>query len=197
MGGADVVVERARAAEDDPRWAAELLNHVVFADPAHGEARELLAGVYRRLGQGAENATWRNFFLTGSLELQQGVRAGGPSPGQDLLLALTPEQVFDSMAIRLDGPGAAAAGFEATIDWHLTDDDRWIRLTVRHGVLVHQPVDGPTDGADARYALTRSELLPLVAGFTTRDPDDGDASTLDALRAHLDRFDPQFRIVEP
>ena len=31
--------------------------------------REALAGVYEQLGYGAENATWRNFYLTGALEL--------------------------------------------------------------------------------------------------------------------------------
>ena len=197
MGGADEVVARARAATDDPRWAAELLNHVVFADPGNTEARSLLAEVYEGLGHGAENATWRNFFLSGALELRAGVQAGGPSPGTDLLLALTPEQVLDAMAIRLDGPRTAADGVELTIDWHLADDDRWIRLTVRHGVLVHQPADGPTEGADARYQLDRAELLPLVAGFTSKDPVDGSADALALLQAHLDRFDPGFAIVEP
>ena len=197
MGGADDVIAKARAAADDPRWAAELLNHVVFADPSNTEARELLAEVYDGLGHGAENATWRNFFLTGALELRTGVQAGGPSPGTDLLLALTPEQVLDAMGIRLNGPQAAADGVDVTIDWHLTDDDRWIRLTVRHGVLVHQPVDGPTDGADARYELTRGELLPLVAGFTTAEPTEGSGDALATIRDHLDRFDPTFAIVEP
>ncbi len=73
MGGADAVIERARVADDDPRWAAELLNHVVFADPGNTEARALLAEVYDGLGHGAENGTWRNFFLTGALELREGV----------------------------------------------------------------------------------------------------------------------------
>jgi alkyl sulfatase BDS1-like metallo-beta-lactamase superfamily hydrolase len=197
MGGADAVVAKARDAADDPRWAAELLNHVVFAQPDHAEARSLLAEVHERLGHGAENATWRNFFLTGALELREGVKAGGPNVGADLLLALTPEQVFDAMAIRLHGPNAAAAGVDRTIDWHLTDDDRWIRMTVRHGVLVHQPVDAPTEGADARYELGRTDLFGVVAGFTQVDPVEGSGDALTELRDHLDRFDPTFRIVEP
>ena len=46
--------------------AATLLNHVVFADPDNTQARELLAGVYESLGYGAENGTWRNFYLQGA-----------------------------------------------------------------------------------------------------------------------------------
>ena len=197
MGGADEVVAKARAALDDPRWAAELLNHVVFAEPGHIEARALLAEVYEGLGWGAENATWRNFFLTGALELREGVQVAGNPIVIDMLAALTVEQVFDAMAIRLDGPRAAAAGLDLAIGWHVTDEDTHRLVTVRNGVLVHQPVDGPPDGVDARYALTRGELLPLLAGFAEMTPVEGSADTLATLQAHLDRFDPAFPIIEP
>jgi alkyl sulfatase BDS1-like metallo-beta-lactamase superfamily hydrolase len=196
LGGADAVVALAREAGDDPRWAAELLNHVVFAEPGHIEARSLLAEVYDGLGHGAENATWRNFFLTGALELRDGVQARGTPLVLDMLAALTVEQVFDAMAIRVDGPRAAADGVDLAIDWHVTDDDVHHLTTLRHGVLVHQPVDGPT-GADTAYALTRGELLPLLAGFGEADPTTGDGSALATLQSYLDRFDPQFPIVEP
>ena len=196
MGGADAVIERARAADDDPRWAAELLNHVVFADPGNTEARALLAEVYDGLGHGAENGTWRNFFLTGALELREGVRSGGVTLGADVLAALTVEQVFDATAIRIDGPRAAADGVDLAIDWHLTDEDTHRLTTLRHGVFVHQPVDRPT-GAPTAYALTRAELLPLLAGFAEVDPVEGTGDTLVTLRSYLDRFDPAFPIVEP
>jgi alkyl sulfatase BDS1-like metallo-beta-lactamase superfamily hydrolase len=196
LGGADEVVAKARAALDDPRWAAELLNHVVFAEPGHTEARALLAEVYDGLGWGAENATWRNFFLTGALELRDGVQARATPLVIDMLAALTVEQVFDAMAIRLDGPRAAADGLDLAIDWHLTDEGSHRLLTVRNGVLVHQPVPGPT-GAPTAYSVTRAELLPLLAGFGEADPVTGDGAALAELQAHLDRFDPHFPIVEP
>ena len=74
MGGADAVVAQARAAYDggDLRWAVELLDHVVFAEPGHAAARELLADTYEQLGYGSENGTWRNFFLSGATELRHG-----------------------------------------------------------------------------------------------------------------------------
>lgn len=64
MGGAAVVVEKARAAFEagDFRWVAEVVNHVVFADPTDAAARELHAEALEQLGYSAENATWRNFF---------------------------------------------------------------------------------------------------------------------------------------
>jgi hypothetical protein len=44
MGGPDAVLRGARAAFDDGdyRWVVEVLNHLVFADPEHREARALL-----------------------------------------------------------------------------------------------------------------------------------------------------------
>jgi alkyl sulfatase BDS1-like metallo-beta-lactamase superfamily hydrolase len=74
MGGAEAVLEQGRAAFEsgDYRWVAELVNHLVFAEPGNEEARELQADALEQLGYGAENATWRNFFLIGARELREG-----------------------------------------------------------------------------------------------------------------------------
>ena len=62
---------------------AQVLNHVVFADPTHTEARELLADVLEQLGYQTENGVWRNFYLTGAQELRNGVdRPGQRTYGQ-------------------------------------------------------------------------------------------------------------------
>ena len=76
MGGADAVLARARLSfeEGDHRWVAEVVGHVVFADPENVAARELQAQAFEQLAYGAENATWRNFYLMGALELRQGVQ---------------------------------------------------------------------------------------------------------------------------
>ena len=74
MGGIDSVVGIARAAFDDGdfRWAATLLDHVIFTDENHQAARELYADTLEQLAYGAENAMWRNFFLCGATELREG-----------------------------------------------------------------------------------------------------------------------------
>ncbi len=112
IGGLDAVLEQGREAlaEGDLRWAAELLNHAVFAEPESEAARELQAEALERLGFGAENATWRNFFLTGAKELREGI-GGTPTPAapRDIVANLSVAQLLDAMAIRLDGPRAAGA----------------------------------------------------------------------------------------
>ena len=76
MGGADAIVAQATESFDtgDYRWVAEVLDHVVVADPTHEAARNLLADALEQLGYQAESAPWRNFFLTGTKELREGVR---------------------------------------------------------------------------------------------------------------------------
>ncbi|MBV9722714.1 MAG: MBL fold metallo-hydrolase, partial [Mycobacterium sp.] len=74
MGGIDRVVELAQVAFDsgDLRWAATLLDHATFADSGHAAARTLYSDTLEQLGYGAENATWRNFFISGATELRDG-----------------------------------------------------------------------------------------------------------------------------
>lgn len=123
MGGADAVLGRARQdfERGEYRWVAQVLDHVVSADPANEEARQVLADAFTQLGYQAENATWRNFYLTGALELREGVRemATPNTVSPDLLRALTPEQLFDALAIRLNGP--KAAGKQIAINVSFTD----------------------------------------------------------------------------
>ena len=54
----------------------------MFADETNTAARELLATVYDSLGFGAENGTWRNFYLQGADELRHGVAAAALDIGR-------------------------------------------------------------------------------------------------------------------
>ena len=162
IGGTEAVLERARAAADagDLRWAAELANHAVFADPDAEDARELQAEILERLGHGSENATWRNFFLMGAKELREGV-VGTPTvtASPELVAQLSMEQILDGMALRVDGPAAFDA--ELTIVFELTDTDEAHTLTLENAVLTH--VAGRREGADAVLRLARTALDELIA----------------------------------
>jgi alkyl sulfatase BDS1-like metallo-beta-lactamase superfamily hydrolase len=195
LGGTDAVVEQARAAFDagDLRWAAELLDHAIFADPDHGGAKALQADTLEQLGFGAENGTWRNAFLAGAAELRHGSFGTPVSGSPDLLRALTPEQVFDAIAIRVDGPKAWDETL--TVGIALTDVGESYRLELRNGVLVHRPA--ATDGADVVLRLPGSALVGLLAGSMQGITVEGDAAVLGRLMAVLDAPDPDFAIVTP
>ncbi|WP_412079525.1 alkyl/aryl-sulfatase (plasmid) [Streptomyces xanthophaeus] len=201
-GGPDQALAKARAyvEEGDLRFAATLLNHIVFADPANTAAKEALAGVYDQLGQGSENGTWRNFYLTAALELRSG--PGGEAvdmSNPEMVMALTTGQLLDSIAIRVDGPRAWNEDF--TIDITLTDEQRRYRLTLHNGVLTHRaaPLDTtPRTPAGLTMRLTKPQLLGMLAG---RNPDasdhEGDPALLNRLLSLTTTPDRLFPIVTP
>jgi alkyl sulfatase BDS1-like metallo-beta-lactamase superfamily hydrolase len=198
IGGPDAVLAQARRyiAAGDLRFAAQLLNHVVFADSADAVAKSLLADVYERLGYGAECGTWRNFYLTGAQELR-GDTAGGAPPvsSAGMADALTIEQVFDSIAIRVNGPRAWSEGL--TIDWHFLDEKARFRMALSNGALVHWP-DPDGEAVDLTLTLTRPQLRGLLEGGGLEGVQtDGDPAVLRRLLTVLDRPDPEFAIVTP
>jgi alkyl sulfatase BDS1-like metallo-beta-lactamase superfamily hydrolase len=205
MGGADEVLRKAEAslADGDLRWVAEVTSHVVFADPANTAARELLARAFDQLGYGSENATWRNFFLSGALELRGGVvRSADRAASADLLGALSVEHVFDSLAVRVDGP--KAADLSLTVAWQFTEPEGRYLMRLSNGVLSHRP-GREGDEADATIRLARSALDDLLTNRVALDELltsgrlvlEGDVAALGSLFGVLDRPDPGFAIVTP
>ncbi len=200
MGGADAVVAKAAAYADadDLRFAAELLDRVVFADPDHRGAKDALAIVYERLAFGCENGTWRNFYLMGAQELRHGVVADAVSVGSaELLGALTVEQVLDAVAIRIDGP--RAWDDVLTVDLAFSDLGETHRATLRNGVLTHRVVgDGAAGSPDLTLDLTRGQLLPLLFGAGLDGIGvEGDPAVLSRLVAVVEPGDRNFPIVTP
>ncbi|WP_280269340.1 alkyl/aryl-sulfatase [Nocardia wallacei] len=202
-GGVDAVVSKGLAYADqgDLRFAATLLNHAVFADPDHSGAKDALAGVYERLGYGAENGPWRNFYLVGAQELRHGTTpADLDTTGAEMLGALTIDMLIDSLAVRINGPRAAEAG-NLTMDWDLTDEGRTVRLTLSNGALTHRThtEKAPLRGAaDLTLHLTKPQLLQVITGAGLEGITvDGDPRVLETLTDLLDTPDPHFRIVEP
>ncbi|MCX5394586.1 MBL fold metallo-hydrolase [Streptomyces sp. NBC_00094] len=211
IGGADATVASAREAFEagDLRWAAELLNHVLFSEPEHTEARELQAETYERLGFGQENGTWRNIYLTGAKELreagQERRRTGAPGKESvDMLAALSTRQLFESMAVRLDGPRAAA--HRLLLRWEFTDTDEVWTLLVGNGVLT--PMRGDAPGAEAPQLILRLErsTLDRILAQHTSFPEsigsgavtvEGDVTVLATFHGLLEKPARNFPIVLP
>ena len=201
IGGIDRVVEVAQAAFDggDYRWAVTLLDHAIFTDEHHEGARTLYADTLEQLAYGAENATWRNFFLAGATELREG-NFGTPtqSASMSMLTQLTPEQMFDSFAISVNGP--KAWGLDLVIDVTFADAATNYRLTLRNGVLVYRRVAADPASATATVTVVNKlRLLTFATGDTTSPGLDvtGDADALSALLGVLDKPNPAFNIVTP
>jgi alkyl sulfatase BDS1-like metallo-beta-lactamase superfamily hydrolase len=164
-GGPNALLDHAKGAYErgEYRWTAEVLNHLVFADPENEEAKSLLADTYDQLGYQAESGPWRDVYLTGAFEL----RHGGPSVGVDLSGALDMLQhapvarFIDAMAARLDPE--RAAGKTMRVNLVFTDTGASHVLEVSNSVLRHYARD-PDPDADVTLEVTKSLFLRMLTG---------------------------------
>jgi alkyl sulfatase BDS1-like metallo-beta-lactamase superfamily hydrolase len=207
-GGADALLEHARQKYDegDYRWVAELVNHLVFADPENVAARELQADTLEQLGYQSESATFRNAYLTGAQELRNGPLFP-PRPANRLgyLDAMSVDQIIDMMGVRLisEDVGGLSATLNLTFSDAVDGEHVWvIRLSNR----VLGWVKGRHDeSADAHLTLTKPALAALSALETTIDDAvaagdisiDGDAAAAGHVFDHLDVFMSSFGLIEP
>jgi alkyl sulfatase BDS1-like metallo-beta-lactamase superfamily hydrolase len=205
MGGAQAALEKARDAFErgDYRWVAEVVNHVVFAEPDNREARELQAAALEQLGYQSESGPWRNVYLTGAQELRGGVRQL-PTPNAaspDSVRAMSTELFLDYLAVRLDGSRAGDRAI--TLALTLPDIGESWTIMVRNGALSHR--SGAADDADAAVTLARSALNDVILGVAPLADQlaagtatiEGDEQALHDLLALLDSFDLWFNIVTP
>ncbi|MFE5409943.1 alkyl/aryl-sulfatase [Microbacterium sp. NPDC056569] len=199
IGGIDRVVELAQGAFDggDYRWAATLLDHAIFTDADHRGARVLYADTLEQLAYGAENGTWRNFFLSGATELREGSFGTPTQTAAPLIIAqLTPEQLLDAVAIRVNGP--KAWDLDLALDVTLTDLGRSFHVTLRHGVLIYIERE-PDPATPLQLTLSKPRLIRLAGGDTDSEGIEvrGDAGVLRQILGVLDQGDPDFEIVLP
>jgi alkyl sulfatase BDS1-like metallo-beta-lactamase superfamily hydrolase len=207
MGGPAEVLRKGREAygRAEYRWAATLLNQLVFAEPGNADAREALARTYDQLGYRAESGPWRDEYLTGAFELRHGAQALGPSlaSARGLLSQLPPDQFFSSLATRLDAK--KADGKHVVLNFVFTDLFVTEVVTIDNAVLHHHGRPAPDPNAAATVQLTRDFLVGLVTGRVgLREAllsDDlhveGSRMELLSFFALLDRTDPAFPIVTP
>lgn len=197
VGGLEAVLTKARGyiGEGDLRFAAQLLKHAVFAAPDSTDAKGLLAQVYEQLAYGAECATWRNCYLTGAAELRHGITPTVITAGT-MATALSVEQLFDSLAVRINGPEAWDHSF--TVHWQLTDLGEAYRMTLHNGVLIHSRTSQPGDGADLALTLTKPQLMQILGGQGLDGIEHtGDPGVLMTILSVLDDPDPDFAVVTP
>jgi len=205
-GGAQAMLEKGRVAYDagEYRWAAELLNHLVFADADNAQARGLLANTYDQLGYQAESGPWRDVYLTAAYELRHGV----PDQVVDMalvvdLLKRTPiDKFMQSMTVRLNGP--KASGVEMSVAIRFSDLDESYLMTVRNSVMHYAQIDQPVD-ANATLSLTHELFVRMLIGDVglretlTSDELNVDGSVIDLVRffSLFDTPDGLFNIVTP
>jgi alkyl sulfatase BDS1-like metallo-beta-lactamase superfamily hydrolase len=203
-GGGDALMASAAQAfaAADYRWVAELVSHLVFAEPDRRDARELLAETFEQLAYACENGVWRNFYLSGAKELIEGPpEPVASSTGAAIASALSIDQLFQVLAVRLNGE--RAAGMRRVINFNFTNDEPF---TIE---LIHSVLHAFRGRVDERATLTitcpstllsqalRGEanlLEEIGSGNVTVD---GELSHLFDVLLLLDTPSLSFAIVEP
>jgi alkyl sulfatase BDS1-like metallo-beta-lactamase superfamily hydrolase len=202
--GAEAIMAEGRKAvsEGDYRWAAQVLHHLVFAQPGNQAARDLQADAYEQLGYQAEGPQWRGIYLTAARELREGVlpaRFATASP--DAIEAMPVELLFDYAAVHLIGDEAAKV--DLRINFTFTDMRETWAMSIRHGVLnarrgadadAQLTVSGPKAGLTG--VLLHPRTAKNLAGTRTISLF-GDQSVLETYAGLLEKFDPDFAIVTP
>lgn len=143
MGGREAILEAARKSAEagEFQWAAEILTYLIRVDHGDMDARKIKAEALRKLGYRTENATWRNWYLTGADALEgtfhqiqeQFGKNGGFPPFSNSFLGLTPQAMFASIQVKLNGPQSAYVNMIIKAD--VTDKKECFYLEVRNGIL--------------------------------------------------------------
>ena len=203
-GGAAPLLETARRAFEagEYRWVAELVNHLVFAEPDNDEARGLQADALEQLGYQAQSATFRNAYLSGAQELRHGTLPSRPVPTSGYFDAMSAEQVFDTLAVRLKSE--EVGGLSAAVCFDFTDlGERWV-LGLANRAL-HAVPDREGIESEVTVRLEKRALRGLLEGTTTlaglvaagEAVATGELDAADAIFGHLDEFRTFFPIVTP
>ncbi len=206
MGGASNIMAQARKdyAKGNYRWVAEVMNHVVFADPSNQAARNLEADALEQLGYQAESGPWRNFYLSGAKELREGVKriAAPKTASPDTIRAMDTSLFFDFLGIKLNG--AKAANTSLTLNFIFPDIDEKYLVELNHGSL-HNIKGYQAHKPDATITLDREVLNQIILKQTTLEDAihhnkltiQGDKDALNKLLSLMDTFDFWFNIVTP
>ncbi|MFZ5726070.1 MAG: alkyl/aryl-sulfatase [Pseudomonadota bacterium] len=164
-GGADKLLAAGRnaIAAGEYRWAAELLNRLVFAEPGNRAARDALASAYDQLGYQAESGAWRNYYLAAAASLRGNAAEATTSNGQSrsFVSAIPTAVFFDALATRFDA--AKGAALNGTFQFVLPDSKERVAVVVGGGVEF--PRYGVTDPAPtATITIDRKTLDDVMLG---------------------------------
>ncbi|WP_035415887.1 alkyl/aryl-sulfatase [Ferrimonas kyonanensis] len=205
MGGARSVLRKASKDFDkgEYRWTAEVLKHLVFAEPDNNKAKQLLADSYEQLGYQAESGPWRSVYLQGAYELRNGLPTAMAleTASPDIIANMPPSMLFDYLGVRL--LPEKAEGKKLALNLSFTDLKEDYTLTVENSVLNYSA--NQLKQADASASMTKATLTKIQLGQLSFDDAIADGSVklsgnkkaFDEFFAMLDSFEFWFNIVTP
>ena len=164
MGGAEsALVEADAVLQSDPQWALELTELVLNSDRDNLRAQTLKSSALRLLAKNAMNPNARNWYLSEALELEGKVQFKPRAIDAERLAYardLPVEGLLDRLQVSLD-PNKSR-GVEQQLQFVFPDQNKRFLLTVRHQVLIIEPIDSSIVDV-TEITVNASDWLALVA----------------------------------
>lgn len=184
MGGVEAVWEKAKQflEDGDLRFAATLLGHIMAAEDVTDttddlmlQCRTTMALVFERLGFGAENATWRNYYLSQAQELRNGKRPR-KTQRQNRLAELSPnlpiQDWFAVLSINVNGTEAGKEQKAITLSVDIADQREFWKLILSNGALTYRRCSGSQQFTESRddvaLRLEKAELQDILANRSNK-----------------------------
>lgn len=170
MGGRNVTFEKAHEStkRGEYRWAAMVLNHLVFAYPDDTNARYLLADVYEQLGYQSESGPWRNFYLTGAEELRAPklhTKIPNTYPSNEVMDVMPLEQYLDFLAIHLVPDLNHNKRYKFLVKFNNTDAiNSWMIIGLENNAIHYKILkENPTNVTfDAKIMLPQDTMNVII-----------------------------------
>ena len=165
MGGARKIMARGKKLFDQGRYkfAQEILNKLVWAEPENQKAKDLLADVFEQIGYQQENPGLRNSYLAAALELRSGIPEGASpdTSGPDMIQAMSTELFLDFVGIRMDSKKAEDLDF--SINLITPDNGQKFAIELTNATLTN--VEGFLNkDPDLTITINRSDLENIMLG---------------------------------
>ena len=204
MGGSSKIIAKGKSLfnEGKYKYAMEILNKLVYAEPTNQEAKDLLADNFEQLGYQAESPSVRNSYLAGAYELRNGIPTGAtPKSGSpDLVKAINTGLFLDFLGVRLDSKKAGDTHF--VFNLVTPDNDQKFVVELSNGTLTN--LQGfQSKKPDMTLTVNRSDLNNVLFGLSTFEEllksgtakATGDVTILGKLAGMLDTFEVGFEIM--
>jgi alkyl sulfatase BDS1-like metallo-beta-lactamase superfamily hydrolase len=204
MGGAEKIMAKGRDLYEQGkyRYAMEILNKLVYAQPDNQAAKDLLADNYEQLGYQSESPALRNSYLAGAKELRDGViavkaaKAGSP----DFVRGTTTELFLNYLGIQMDSRKAEGMKFKI----NLVTPDNGEQFVVEMSNATLTTIAGfQAKDPDLTLTIDRRELEDVMIG-TAKLADKvaagkakmvGNAQVLAQLGSTMAKFDNWFEVL--
>ncbi len=206
FGGEAAVLKKAQESynKGEYRWVAEVLKHVVFANPANVTAKNLQADAFEQIAYQSESGIWRDLYLSGAKELREGITIpkGAANRNANFFKGLTPEAIFDYLSVAIDGN--KTAGKELKLRFVFPELKKNILVYLKNGVL-HQSSTKPNVEADFTLLISKEKFAELLSNpergreiITSPEVKfQGDPFKFRELASYIDPVNPFWNIVTP